>query len=393
MSTAFTRTLRSLDADRFVRPGVAIGAIAAFLAAWGGWAMLSHVTLREVSNAARIEVAQSTYPVQAPMAGRVVKTYLAVGRTVKAGEPLVELDAAPEKLQYQEERTRAQTLLPAIEALKLQLEAETQARTREQEATRTAIEQARANTRTAEAPARYNELEEKRLSELRKEGLIAEREYQRGHADAEQARAVTDRENFTVSRLAEEQRTKESDRDSRMRGFEAEIAKLEGQIATSKAAMQRLQNEMERRIIRAPIAGRLGEAQSLRVGAVVDEGERLAAIVPEGQLLVVAQFAPASAMGRLAEGQSAEVRLQGFPWAQWGTAPALVSRVASEIRDGTVRVELKIDPSRPCRIPLRHGMPGAVEVSVERVTPATLLLRLAGRMLASPRNPYTPGQS
>lgn len=393
MSTAFSRTMRSLDADRFVRPAVGLGAIAAFLAVWAGWATLAHITLREVSNAARIEVDQSTYPVQTPITGRVVKTYLTVGRGVQAGEPLVEIDSAPENLQYREERTRAQTLLPAIEALRRQLQAEIQARAREQEATRTAIDQARANTRTAEAPARYAETEEKRLSELRKEGLIAERELQRGRADAEQTRAVTERESIAIARLAGEQRTKESDRESRMRGFEAEIAKLEGQIATSKATLERLRNEMERRVIRAPISGRLGEAQTLRIGSVVEQGDRLAAIVPGGQLLVVAQFAPAAAMGRLAEGQTAEMRLDGFPWAQWGAAPAKVSRVASEIRDGTVRVELRIDATRPCRVPLQHGMPGAVEVTVENVTPATLLLRLAGRMLASPRNPYLNGQS
>src|SRR4051794_27249528 len=114
MSTAFTRTLRSLDADRFARPGIQLGVVALFLAGWGAWAMLSHVTLRAVSDSARIEVDQATYPVQSPMVGRVVRTYLAVGKTVKAGEPLVELDANPERLQLAEERIRAQVLQPAI---------------------------------------------------------------------------------------------------------------------------------------------------------------------------------------------------------------------------------------------------------------------------------------
>ncbi len=387
--TAFTRTLRSLDADRFVRPGTAMGVIAVFLGGWGAWAALSHVTLRAVSDSARIEVDRATYPVQSPMVGRVVRTYLAVGRQVKAGEPLVELDASPERLQSQEERTRAQAVLPSLDALREQVTAELQAREREQEAAGTAVEQARANARSSDAPAKYAEAEEKRLQRLRSEGLIAEREYQRARSESEQARAAAERETLVISRLTGEQRTHESDRDARIRGLQSEIAKLEGQIATSKATVVRLQNEMERRIIRAPVSGRLGQAEVLRVGAVLDEGEKLAAIVPEGKLLVVAQFAPATALGRLTEGQLADVRLQGFPWGQWGTAPAVVSRVATEIRDGSVRVELTVDPSRACRIPLQHGMPGVVEVALERVTPATLMLRLAGRMLASPRNPST----
>ncbi|MCX6622527.1 MAG: HlyD family efflux transporter periplasmic adaptor subunit [Acidobacteria bacterium] len=393
MSTAFTRTLRALDADRFVRPGTAILLTAGFLGAWGAWAVLWQVTLRAVSDKARIEVDSATYPVQSPMVGRVVRTWLAVGREVRTGEPLVELDATPERLQFQEERTRADSLAPSLAALRQQVTAELQAQSREQQASLTAVEQARANARSAEAPARYADLEAARLDKLRSAGLIAEREYQRARADAEQSRASVDRETLVVSRLGEEQRTHESDRDARIRGLQVEIARTESQIATSRAAIARLENEIERRMIRAPVNGRLGEAQTLRVGGVLEEGERLAAIVPDGRLLVVAQFAPAAALGRLAEGQTAEVRLQGFPWAQWGTVPVLVARVASEIRDGAVRVELKVDTSRPCRIPLQHGMPGSVEVAVERISPATLMLRLAGQLLASPRNPYSGGRS
>jgi membrane fusion protein (multidrug efflux system) len=37
------------------------------------------------------------------------------------------------------------------------------------------------------------------------------------------------------------------------------------------------------------------------------------------------------------------------------------------------------------RVPLRHGMPGTVEVEVERVTPAALVLRLAGQVIATAR--------
>lgn len=388
MSTAFTRTMRSLDADRFVRPGVALGVIVLFLGAWCAWALSARITLRSVSDSARVEVDQAAYPIQSPMVGRVVRTTLSVGRVVAKGEALVELDAGPERFQYQEERTRSRAILPSLAALREQVTAERQARIREQEATGTAVAQAHANSRGTEAPARLAESELKRLQQLRSEGLIPDRDYQRARSEAEQTRATLDRDKLAISRLGQEQRTRESERDARIRGIEVEIARLEAQIASANAAMQRLDYEMERRIIRAPIAGRLGEAAVLRIGAVVDEGEKLAAVVPEGKLLVVAQFAPAAALGRLAEGQLAEVRLEGFPWSQWGTAPAVVARVATEIRDGRVRVELNVDPSRPCRIPLQHGMPGSVEVAVERVTPATLLLRVAGRMLGAPRNPY-----
>ena len=121
-------------------------------------------------------------------------------------------------------------------------------------------------------------------------------------------------------------------------------------------------------MLRAPIDGRIAEAADLRVGAVVDEGNRLAAIVPASPLRIVAQFAPASAIGRVRVGQPARVRLLGFPWAEYGSLQAQVTAVADELRDGLVRVELGVG-SLPAAFPLTHALPGSVEIEVERVRP------------------------
>jgi membrane fusion protein (multidrug efflux system) len=47
-----------------------------------------------------------------------------------------------------------------------------------------------------------------------------------------------------------------------------------------------------------------------------------------------------------------------------------------------------VDAQAPSAIPLQHGLPGAVEVEVGRVTPAALILRNGGRMLSTPRAAY-----
>jgi membrane fusion protein (multidrug efflux system) len=61
-----------------------------------------------------------------------------------------------------------------------------------------------------------------------------------------------------------------------------------------------------------------------------------------------------------------------------------VSSVGSEIRGGRVRVELAVRPNPASPIPLQHGLPGAVEVEVERLAPVSLVLRAAGRLVAGP---------
>jgi membrane fusion protein (multidrug efflux system) len=161
----------------------------------------------------------------------------------------------------------------------------------------------------------------------------------------------------------------------------SEISALEEQRNTVNAGLQGLRYEVERRQIRAPIDGRIGECMTLRPGSVVEEAESLASIVPSGQLRVVAQFPAEAALGRIRTGQSATLRLDGYPWAEFGSVSATVARVAQEIRDGKVRVELAINPSARFRGRLEHGMPGTIEVAVEYVTPLALVMRTTGQWM------------
>jgi membrane fusion protein (multidrug efflux system) len=60
-----------------------------------------------------------------------------------------------------------------------------------------------------------------------------------------------------------------------------------------------------------------------------------------------------------------------------------VTTVGNEIRDGHVRVECEVVGAVPDLVPAQHGLPGAMEVEVERITPAALVLRLAGEWIGA----------
>jgi membrane fusion protein (multidrug efflux system) len=173
--------------------------------------------------------------------------------------------------------------------------------------------------------------------------------------------------------------------------LKSDITRLEGEMETLQARASRLQHAIDLRRIRSPVAGRVAEMSQLPVGTVVPRGFRLADVVPEGRLRVVAFFSPPVALGRLRVGQVARMRLDGFPWVQYGTLKARVERLASELRDGRVRVELSLQPDPDSPIPLQHGLPGVVEVEVERTSPATLALRAAGRIIR--RTAYSGAES
>jgi len=102
------------------------------------------------------------------------------------------------------------------------------------------------------------------------------------------------------------------------------------------------------------------------------------------KVIVVAEFAPPEALGRVRPEQRGRLRLDGFPWAQYGTVSATVARVATETQNGKIRVELDVEEAPDFPVSLQHGLTGTLEIEVERVSPAHLVLRSIGRASSRP---------
>jgi multidrug resistance efflux pump len=380
-TTAFAKTFNRLLSDRGGLTRTLLATALVALGGWCWWAARTKVTLYEVSSEARLEQDAATYPVQSPLLGRVVEAHLRVGQTVQSGDVLVEIDAAPEQLQMRQENVRAQGLGLEVVKLRAEVTAEESARAEERGSAQLSIEEAGGRVREAEATSKFAATELIREQKLQQNGLVPPRDLERAEAEAHQRRAALETMESAARRLPQEQATRDRERDVRIQHLYSEIAALEEQRNTVNAGVHGLQYEVERRQIRAPIDGRIGESMTLRPGAVVKEGQSLASIVPSGHLRVVAQFPAEAALGRIQTGQSATLRLDGYPWAEFGSVTATVTRVAQEIRDGKVRVELEINPGTSFAGRLEHGMPGTVEVAVEHVTPLALVLRTTGQWL------------
>jgi membrane fusion protein (multidrug efflux system) len=378
--------MRSLEADGFRWSALVLVIATAVMAAWLVWLFTAQVARYEISRQARLEVDRTAHPVQAPVSGRVVSSRLAMGRQVKAGDLLVELETDSQSFQIQEARTRLLALSPQIESLTSEMAAADLARTEEQETSRISEDVLRAQLQEAEAMSRLANEELRRMGLLRAEGILSESDFRKSKAESERRQSAVDALQQSIRRLGPEQRMKDSDRNSRLKQVRAELARLEGERITSEATIRRLTYEVERRSLRAPVAGKLAEVAILRAGGFVTDGMTLAMILPAGGIRAVAEFPPAAAMGRIQAGQTALLRLDGFPWAQYGSVRATVSDVASEVRNGWVRVEFQVHPAADSRIPMQHGLPGSVEVRVEQVSPANLALRAAGRLMASQRS-------
>jgi len=258
-------------------------------------------------------------------------------------------------------------------ALRRQIGDESDALQETRRASRAAQEAAALQVSSAEAAVRLADGRLTRLLELGKQGLVPAAEVETARAESQTKQAELAGARVGIDRLRAEQASAERERRSRISSLERELVALQGLKADAAYEVGNLR-------VTAPVAGRLGEVSPLQVGAFVREGERIASIVLAGDVRAVAEFEP-PALGRIQAGQSARVRLDGFPWTQYGRVDAVVTGVATETRDQHVRVELSVRHLPNSRIPLQHGMPGAVEVEVERAAPLDLLLRSAGQLV------------
>lgn len=390
MASQFSRTTRALATDSARFPLVTWLAAAACLAAWLGWFAFGSVTVWEVSKRARLEVTQASHGVAALRAGKLAVSHLELGREVAAGEVLFELDARAEQLRLDEETVRLEALPLRIASLRREIAALEDATAADQRSAQAASQTAQARASEAGAAVDFARENERRLKEESGTGSVAEIEALRALSEARRLGAARDALTVDVRRLELDARTRAHQARAQIEALRRAVVGLEGEASTGRTTIARLQLDIERHRVRAPVAGTIGEVLPIRPGSHVAEGERLATIVPRGELAIVAEFNPATALGRVRNAQRARLTLDGFPWTQYGTVTAQVARVGGEIRDGMLRVELVPTSGAPAGVMLQHGLTGVVEVGLEEVAPAILVLRVAGQMLKGGRTTSPP---
>jgi membrane fusion protein (multidrug efflux system) len=378
-AAAFDRTLGALRSDGRGRSFAALVIAIVVLAVWVVWASLFGISVYRTSSSARFEVTPAAARVASSVEGRVTSAQLVVGSQVAAGDALVELDATNERIAADKARARVTALVPELESIEQELAAEQDARRSGSDAELDTERQISDRLRAARASLAAAERELAREMELAKSGATPTADRDRAETTAVERRAAVAEIEHELKALGATHRVAGDTRVARFEQLSRQRAELANELASQRAEVDRLSHEVERRTIRAPVAGTLGEVATLRPGAVVHAGDVVATVVPPGRLHVVAEYG-AVALGRVAPGQRARLRLDGFPWTRYGTVPARVARVGSELRDGTIRVELDLTEEEGS-LPVQHGMTCSVDIEIERTSPASLLLRTVGESL------------
>lgn len=380
MATAFASTTRSLAAEKTGTSMIAIAVATVALLLWLGWFLLAHVTRFEVSQDARLEVSAEPRELSTAEAGRLVGVRLAIGQEVQAGEVVAELDATEQRARLREEEVRQLAYPGQISSLEREIAALGAADVHDRQSAAAMARTTTAQLEGAQSAAQFASDFEKRQRADNEAGGATGVDVARAAAEARKADSARDALAADARRVIADAATRRDQNAARMEELRRSLMDLQTEQTKSASTIAGLKAEIENRIVRAPVSGRLAEAANLRPGAFVRSGERLATIVPTSRLMIVADFDP-SALGHIQVGQAARLRLTGFPWAQYGSVTARVAHVAGEIRDGHLRAELAVTGTSLHGVALTHGMAGVAEVEVERLSPARLILRTLGQNL------------
>jgi len=311
-AVTFSQTMRSLRADRHRTSFATILLIALVLGSWFIWLVRARVSVYAVSEAARVEISSPSVAIQSVYAGRISRAELSLGRRVKKGDVLVELDANLQRLQLKEEESQGSSIQAEINALQNQMTVQRTTSRKEERAAQIALDEARAKLQEGSAAAAFAAAQVERFATLDREGLLAHGDLARARSDQEQAKANLDGLRLEIGRQQRELLIQKGESESRIQDLGRQIDQLMGSGTRLVAAVNRMRSEVDLRQIVAPVDGVVGEVANLPLGSVISAGQRLGAIVPNGDLRVVAQFDPAKSIGRIRRGQHARIRLQGF---------------------------------------------------------------------------------
>ena len=385
MPTQFSQTTRSLANDRSPAP------IFAWL--WDGPALrlvdLVRVWRRDglrTSRKARLEVIQLPHHVAASLSGRIV---IDIGdhRTKGAREPGADRAGCQrrDRLRLAEEETR---LTGAAAANRI-------------DAGRTCSRWSRPGMRicgrrrlhlTQQGPASRKSTRRSNSHEATKAGSKRQSAMAGGVAEIDALRAASEADKLSASKDALTADLKRSSRIGKcvptrprhaLRICGGPSSRWKARWRRARATIARIQQTIDRHVIRAPVAGRIGDAASLYTGAYVAEGQRLFSVVPPGELMIVGDFNPPRRWDACVRASAATMRLDGFPWAQYRQH----RRDGEPGRDRERATAPSGSSSRPAPAGnptaiMQHGVPGVIEVAVEQTAPALLVLRAAGLLLS-----------
>ncbi|WP_321885225.1 HlyD family secretion protein [Paraburkholderia bannensis] len=262
--------------------------LAALIAAgvWGGhWWLVGRFI--ESTDDAYLQADSVT--VAPKVSGYITDVYVADNQTVKAGDPLVKLDAR----QYQVALDQANATIDARAADIQHADAQLAQQ-------RANIAQAQAQQEVARVSLRHAQDEVTRYTPLAASGAETTERLAELKSNRDQAQAT----------LAADSAAVEAQR-SQIAALTAQQAQARAQLEAARASAAQSQLDLDNTVVKSALAGRVGD-RTVRVGQYVQPGTRMLTVVPVQKTYLTANFKETQ-IGRMRIGQPVELYVDALP--------------------------------------------------------------------------------
>ncbi len=166
--------------------------------------------------------------------------------------------------------------------------------------------------------------------------------------------------------------------EEQFKNLETEMTTLQAEIAQTNSQINSLQLQLQQRVLKSPISGRVFQLPIQRPGAVVQSGTMVAEISPEDSPLIVRAQMPTSESGSLRKGLPVKLKFDAYPFQDYGIIEGELVEISPttlevDTPNGKVaayNLEISLNsnciPSKNQCTPLRPGDTATAEVIVRQ---------------------------
>ena len=369
------------------------------------WAMLSRVD--ETGSArGRIEPQGKTLKLDAPVAGKVSAVKVKEGQTVKAGQTLLEMESEIPRTDLQQTQAKLEGQLNRVtqlESMKNQLEIAIRAQQQQSQAQQSAQQAEIASSQQrlnfnknayalAKERLRRDLLEVKRYRSVQKSGIVpqvtiveaeraaneSERLLNQTLSDAQQAEYDIKKQQSDYQNVFRTGQLTVLESERKVKEIQSQIGDVLSEVAQTKKQIQSLQLQLQQLVFRTPTAGTIFQLAVENTGSVLEVGQTLAQIAPQGAAFVFRAQMPSGESGFLKVGMPVKLKFDAYPFQEYGVVSGHLGWIspdskAVESPQGKVEnfeLEVTLDQtyiqSQNKRIALTPGQTATAEVIVRQ---------------------------
>ena len=301
--------------------------------------------------------------------------------------PQIRFDAStPPAIAAREQRVLAQDVAQLASAV-ASLDGQVREKTAERDRLNSTVEAQRALVATLKERVDMRTTLESSKSESRAKVIDALELMQTQQATLASERGQIGEIDASVARLGR-------DIDKSYAGFAAEnaqkLADAERSMDENVEKLAKARLRTADMTLRSPIDGTVSGSAITSVGQVVTVGEQVMQIVPEGDALEIECYLPNSDVGFVHKDQKAVVKIDSFPFTDYGTIDGAVLRVA---HDAIPQPDADQREQNPAAAAKEGGMFGGAQRFQNLVFPVTLSMDRATMRSEGTEVPLLPGMA